>query len=523
MTSSRFATLFLLAWMICLLQAEFVAFSLTSKNYDKALTIQPHVAVRFEKTWCFDWCRPLRGVYEQAAKNLKKMNNDLVFFHVNASTHYELSNRYHIVDFPAIILHSHGKTYQYRGDHRSVQKIEDWVQKLVDPQASIPLLKDSRELFDRAESEKMLVAFVSEESEAQRFIYDAVVETRLKNFKLYEVSENRIAKLVGAKMNTLVSYLTDDPAHFDLNGADFKSLESWLSWESNDVVTEATQTHLEFIKGLGEPYAIFYIQDDLDKWLSSIKDWAQELYEELRVLYVDDPNKLNDFYNYGVVVKTYPALIVYNTTQKTPVVWNENKKLTKKEVVEWLKKSLIGKAPSYTRSVTPLNKNPSVIDVLGNNYSTVLYNQTKDLFLFLYSADCKRCHIVWYYFQKLIPLVGDKIILARMECDENANPGGELFTETPNLALIQPNTSTPIQFRQPSNLKNLYFFLVNHTSVSLSRNVTFADEDCEDEDSFDNTDVYSEKEEEKKENRSEDGDEDTNDELPFAEQFDLIY
>jgi hypothetical protein len=167
---------------------------LTATSFDETIATNPHTLVRFDKSWCVDRSSALLPFYLSAAQILYNDNQNLFVGSLNASRYYSVSNRYHLMEFPAILLISEEKIYVYEGDHRKADELKDWAQRLINPQTSIELLKNERKLKTLIKEEKIFISYVTDKSKEQEAFYQAVRDTDLKKQVLYEVNDPKLTK-----------------------------------------------------------------------------------------------------------------------------------------------------------------------------------------------------------------------------------------------------------------------------------------------------------------------------------------
>jgi hypothetical protein len=286
-------------------------------------------------------------------------------------------------------------------------------------------------------------------------------------------------------------------------------IRSWLSWQIDDILEEATIERLNFLKELGEPYAVFTLPEGKDEWIPRLEKWGEQFRSKLRFLFTADEENTISYEQYGISLTTVPSLVVYNTSQKF-VVWNEKRDIKEKEVIDWLKKCLNGQAKSYERTepIPNLQENTPILKLVGSNFKSFLTDPSEYLLVFVYNDGCRTCVRIAETLKALVPLLNNHLRVARFNVELNAHPMGQMFNDVPNLLLYSPHNSTPEEITIPYNLFNVYSSLVSLTrgKLDLSTNYTFSEEDKEDDDSFDNYDFIREEEKNLAEDEGEEDD-----------------
>ena len=96
---------------------------LTQENFDKTISENDHVLVKFYAPWC-GHCKSMAPKYENAAKALAKKGSKVVLAEIDATKEEEIAQNYEIEGFPTIKLFRNGNPEDYNNGRETDDFIE---------------------------------------------------------------------------------------------------------------------------------------------------------------------------------------------------------------------------------------------------------------------------------------------------------------------------------------------------------------------------------------------------------------
>jgi protein disulfide-isomerase A1 len=125
-------------------------------------------------------------------------------------------------------------------------------------------------------------------------------------------------------------------------------------------------------------------------------------------------------------VGKWPAFAIQDTTKNTKYPFDQTKKITSKDISEFVDKFSSGTIkPSIKSEPTPESQDGPVTIVVANNYDEVVLDDTKDVLIEFYAPWCGHCKALAPKYDELgekFKAFSDKVTIAKVDATLNDVP-----------------------------------------------------------------------------------------------------
>lgn len=156
-------------------------------------------------------------------------------------------------------------------------------------------------------------------------------------------------------------------------------------------------------------------------------------------------------------------------------------KLTEKELTKFIENVKAGKVKRFLKSEPVPEKNDELVKtVVGSQFSEIVLQKDKDVFLKIYAPWCGHCKKIAPVWEELAEQLKDNqhIVIAKFDGTANEpDTTGFDFHGFPTLYYVKAGTNAPIPYDGDRTVEGMISFIKKHAS----KPITVPDFDKEDE------------------------------------------
>eukprot|EP01054_Gregarina_sp_Poly1_P005041 Gregarina_sp_Poly_1__5040@NODE_266_length_10382_cov_507_901212_g232_i0_p3_GENE_NODE_266_length_10382_cov_507_901212_g232_i0NODE_266_length_10382_cov_507_901212_g232_i0_p3_ORF_typecomplete_len471_score84_06Thioredoxin/PF00085_20/6_5e32Thioredoxin/PF00085_20/1e03Thioredoxin/PF00085_20/0_0009Thioredoxin/PF00085_20/1e24Thioredoxin_6/PF13848_6/7Thioredoxin_6/PF13848_6/3_6e08Thioredoxin_6/PF13848_6/5_3e19Thioredoxin_6/PF13848_6/2_2e02Thioredoxin_6/PF13848_6/0_56Calsequestrin/PF01216_17/1_7e15Calseques len=431
--------------------------TLTETNFTAFVKENPVTLVKFYAPWC-GHCKKLAPEYEAAATELKGKGG-IPLADVDATVDKELSKKYNVQGFPTLFLFRNGKPEPYNGG-RTQSAIVEWVTRMTGP--AVVDVNSKEEAVKHAEDSAVYFYAVVQSKDSNEYkIYDTVASSeRLKGAFFVEVD----ASLTEAPFMS-VHRKSEEPATTKI-----QNKEQLAAFIANEAVP-----YLGPINGENYPvYAarsnnwFWYAADtpDYEKHGPIIRKVSKNYRTDFNFVWLDI-DTLRGHAENALGMKEFPGLTV---------VWEEGKykfegPWTEKAITKFIEAVKAGKVKKFLKSepVPETNDEPVKV-VVGQQFSEMVMQKNKDVFLKIYAPWCGHCKKLAPVWEELALRTKNSPHFMVAKFDGTANEPdvtGFDFHGFPTLYFIKAGSKTPQAYDGERTVEGFIEFAKKHGAYSL--------------------------------------------------------
>jgi len=405
---------------------------LTDQNFDEEIAKYDNLLVEFYAPWC-GHCKKLDPEYSAAAKILAEQEPPKSIAKVDATENKELAERFGIQGFPTLHWFVGGERSDYTGG-RTTDTIVEWITKRTGP---ISEEVDCAGLATKIEEENLLFAFAGEwDGDLFEQFGKAAADPRIfEKFSVVHTSDTSCADLLGLSKTPgigLTRRFDDSPIAY----TDEPNKQKIIDWARSYMTPSMMVFSEEFIEPIfadKQPALILFTEEKGQGYQSVFSQAAKEMRGDILFVTsgVNDgiQARLGEFL--GVTDENMPTLRLINP-QETMLkyTWEgEMSDLTVDNIKEWVTEFKEGKLVAKLKSEPiPEPSDDGVTVLVGNNWSDIVMDETKDVLVKYYAPWCGHCKAlapVWDQLGDEFKDIDD-LVIAKFDATANEVAGLEI-------------------------------------------------------------------------------------------------
>eukprot|EP01055_Gregarina_sp_Pseudo9_P005549 Gregarina_sp_Pseudo_9__5548@NODE_737_length_2294_cov_84_345898_g693_i0_p1_GENE_NODE_737_length_2294_cov_84_345898_g693_i0NODE_737_length_2294_cov_84_345898_g693_i0_p1_ORF_typecomplete_len475_score144_99Thioredoxin/PF00085_20/2_4e29Thioredoxin/PF00085_20/1_6e03Thioredoxin/PF00085_20/0_0062Thioredoxin/PF00085_20/1_4e23Thioredoxin_6/PF13848_6/28Thioredoxin_6/PF13848_6/1_3e07Thioredoxin_6/PF13848_6/1_8e21Thioredoxin_6/PF13848_6/4_9e02Thioredoxin_6/PF13848_6/0_031Calsequestrin/PF01216_17/8_8e18Calseq len=432
--------------------------TLTTGNFASFIKENPVSLVKFYAPWC-GHCKKLAPAYEAAAAELKEKNGPPLA-EVDATIESDLAKEYGVQGFPTLFLFRNGKAEPYNGG-RTQAAIVEWVTRMTGP--AVTQVKSREEAQKKAEEAAVyFYAVVKSKDSSEYKAYDAVASAeRLKGTFFVEIDST-----LSEPSKVTVYRKNEESATVKV-----ASKEQLSAWVSNEAIPYFGQVN-------GENYATYAARsnnwfwfggdvEEYEKHGPTIRKVSKNYRTDFNFVWLDT-DTLKGHAENALGMKEFPGVTV---------VWEESKykfdgQWTEKALTKFIEAVKAGKAKKFLKTEPiPESNDEAVKVVVGQQFSEMVLQKDKDVFLKIYAPWCGHCKKIAPAWEELAERTKNSKHFMVAKFDGTANepdvPGFD-FHGFPTLYFIKAGTKTPIAYDGERTVEAFLDFAKKNAAYSLT-------------------------------------------------------
>ncbi|KAG5277657.1 hypothetical protein AALO_G00089910 [Alosa alosa] len=361
--------------------------------------------------WC-GHCKQLEPVYAQAAAELKNSSAEARLAKVDATQEKELAEEFEVLSFPTLKFFTDGRranATDFSGK-RTVQGILQWLNRRMGPSATSLTTTRAPESID-ANNVTIVGFFKSLDAEAVKVFYDVAMDVVDVNFGIFD--DKRADLLVTEKLekDEVVTFIRDNAL---------------------ELVIEFNEQNAEKIFGSKvHNHILIFLNTTLETHnalLSEYRDVASMFKGKVLFILIDVNGAVSHVMKYfGLSESDAPAVRLINTDTVKKYAIPTGGDITMETLKSFCQGVLDGDIkPHMMSQEVPEDWDQKPVKVLvGKNFQSVVFDETKNVFVEFYAPWCGHCKELAPIWDQLAEKYKDRddIIIANMDATANEVEG----------------------------------------------------------------------------------------------------
>ncbi|KAF7422221.1 protein disulfide-isomerase precursor [Pleurotus ostreatus] len=430
---------------------------LTALSFESIVPTEPLILVRF-CTWSGQ-CKALTPHYEQAATSLKASNIKIA--DVDCLEDADFCEAHEVQSYPTLKVFRYGLwVSDYTGPHQADGIISYMLEKSL-PAVSEVTAANHQEFQEQAgDSTKVVViAYLTSPTEAPADTFIAVADNhRDHNYVFGLTTDNDAIDAAGVTPPAIVAYRSfDDPMTeypLPVSDATAAELKEWISDLSIPLIDELRAENYATYTNSPKPLAYLFLNpsdERKDAHIESMRPIAQKYKSEINFAWMDAvPVGFGD----------HAGALDFEHA--------ECREVTSESAEDWLQQLLEGELPEPKSAPIPETQDGLVFTLVAKQFDEVVFDDSKDVFLALYTTQCEECErmkLAWDALAEEYAPLKDTIIIAKMDMQENDLPVSAPFVVNgfPTIVFKPAGTRTFIDYDEDRSLEDFIVFVEVYT------------------------------------------------------------
>ncbi|KAJ8509212.1 hypothetical protein ONZ45_g8597 [Pleurotus djamor] len=467
--------------------------TLTASNFDSIVKAESLILVKFfgtPKPWCIRCEDPILE-YEEAATVLK--NQDIKLAKVNCDQEVDLCQAKNIYKYP--ILRLFRNDTQRHVDYRGARQADSIVQYMLTqslPAVSIVTMTNHVQTI-QAVKHITIVAYISSSTDTLASAFrsfaqdhrDGLHSSDPDHREEYEFAlstDQEVANAAGIVPPAIVAYRAFDEPKAEYHGALLNlrpyELRAWLAELNIPAITRLTAENYGIYTNSDKPLATLCLDphdSENDALLESLRPTALKYKSSLYITWLDTAAFRRQCE--AVLQRrhaTWPAFIIRDVQKNAIYPLEDSQPMTPEVVEGWIQRFLNGDLSPLVRSAPiPEAQDEPVFNLVSKQFDEVVFDESKDVFLEIYSTWCGHCKVMkpaWDALGEKYAPLKDKVVIAKINLVDNDLPPSAPFKVTgfPTLKFKPAGTRDFIDYTERRSLYSFSAFVEKHAKNDLS-------------------------------------------------------
>jgi len=448
---------------------------LTSATFDETIGNNPLMLVEFFAPWC-GHCKALAPHYEEAATALKEKSITLAS--VDCVDEADLCQAKEVQGYPTLKVYKNGTPTEYNGPRKADGIISYMVKQ------SLPAVSEvtaaNHEEFQKADK-LVVVAYLPTSTSEPAPEFSAAAEKHRDEYLFGLTTDEEAIKAAGVKAPAIVVYRSyDEPRSeypYPVSSTTTKDLEEWLAELAIPVIDEVSGENYATYAQSSKPLAYLFLDptaEGRDATIAAVKPVAQKYKSKVNFVWIDAVKFGDHAKALNLQDAKWPAFVIQDLVKQLKFPFDQDKEVTPEAAGEWIEQYLAGKIePTLKSQPIPATQDEAAYTLVGKSFDDVVFDDSKDVFVEFYASwcgHCKRLAPIWESLAEKYADRKDKLVIAKMEAQENDLPASVPFRISgfPTLKLKPAGTREFIDYEGDRSLESLIAFVEEHAKNSLA-------------------------------------------------------
>lgn len=356
------------------------------------------------------------------------------------------------------------------------------------PPSTLVSTKEEFESFLKRDSTSHIVKFLAKDDTESLKLYESVADhPEFSIFEFAHVVDDGLKKELNQEDNTLAVYVRNEVQTVLKENLNEKELIEWIDKNAFPKLEtlKLTQEFVERTARRGRPLLIALRNETKDFSLEDQFNFMKRLSEtpldiDIHFLETEVSAYPDIAIQWGASGEKYPTFILVRfPTDSEPILkaYDEEMEVTEENVINWVKSCVAGKeCRSHIRSekLTEKELNDSVLSLTGKTFKDVVYDDTKDVFVKIYSPDCPHCILMAKEWRKLSRAYEnvDSVVIAWINGVANTLPDEVPISGYPTLLLFKAgDKQNPITYSGTRKYEEFSKFLLAHAGTKIDQSL----------------------------------------------------
>jgi protein disulfide-isomerase A1 len=472
------ASAFVLATLVAAEGASDVL-DLKADTFESSVNPEPLILVEFFAPWC-GHCKALAPHYEEAATALK--DKDIKIAKVDCVDQPELCQTHGVSGYPTLKVFRNGTPSDYTGPRKADGIISYMIKQ------SLPAVSEvtaaNLEEFQKADK-LVAVAFLPSSTTAPASEFSATAEKHRDDYLFGVTTDEEAISAAGVVAPAVVVYRNfDDFATtypYPIASASVTDFEEWIKELSIPIIGEVNGDNYAMYASSPKPLAYLFV-DPSDKehhtYIDSIRPVATDHRGKVNFVWIDAIKFGDHAKALNLPEAQWPSFVIQDMGTQLKYPFDQNIRVTPERLAEHVEQYNAGKLePQLKSQPIPATQDESVYNLVGKQFEEVVFDDSKDVFVEFYASwcgHCKRLAPTWDSLGDRFADVKDRVVIAKMEAQENDLPPSVPFRVSgfPTLKFKQAGSKEFMDYDGERSLESLISFVEENAKNSLEPKAT---------------------------------------------------
>ncbi|KAF1920459.1 thioredoxin-like domain-containing protein [Ampelomyces quisqualis] len=428
------------------------------------------VLAEFFAPWC-GHCKALAPEYETAATTLKE--KDIALAKIDCTEEQDLCQEYGVEGYPTLKVFRGPENISPYSGQRKADSIISYMTKQALPAVS-DVTKDTIDEFKTADK-VVLVAYFAADDKASNETFTSVATGLRDNFLFGATSDAALAKAEGVSQPGLVLYKSfDDGKDVFTETFDADSIKAFAKAASTPLIGEVgPETYSDYMAA-GIPLAYIFAEtpEERESFAKELKPLALKHKGAINFATIDAKSFGQHAANLNLKAGTWPAFAIQRTDKNEKFPYDQDKKITEKDIGTFVKKFLAGEVePSIKSDPIPESQGPVSV-VVAKNYQDVVIDNDKDVLLEFYAPWCGHCKALAPKYEQLGELYSSDefsklVTIAKVDATTNDVP--DEIQGFPTIKLFPAGKKdSPVEYTGSRTIEDLVQFIKDNGSHKVA-------------------------------------------------------
>lgn len=300
------------------------------------------------------------------------------------------------------------------------------------------------------------------------------------------MSNEELRKELAQDINTVVVYIGEKATATFTDKVENDALRAWIDANGYPLV-ETLTLNQEFIQRTARkerPLLIAFREATETSTMESQLEFIESLAKtpnEWNVHFLEASTK--DYPGlagqWGASETKFPAFVLVKFPgNAAPIIkaFDEDVEYTNENIFKWLETCITSENCPYNIKSQPIVENEEgfVKTAVGKNLKSIIFDETKDVMIELYSPDCPHCVMlapIWESLGEAFSKV-DSVVIAKVDAVANTIPEEIPLSGYPTILFFKAGKDKdPIHFDDKRELDALTKFIIDNAGIPVDKNL----------------------------------------------------
>ena len=447
----------LVALSRCEITEEEGVLVLTEDNFDEAVSINEHILVNFYAPWCDLYhCKELTREFAKAAGVLKDGGSAIKLGKVDATKYTRLAAEFRVMGFPTLKFFNEGEEMKYTGG-RTSPEILSWLKKKTQPPCK-PVTTVAEIDAEVAAAHFAVLGAFRNQASADGAAYTAAA--RDTDGVVFMITDNDdLMKEFGVADGSVVAVrdFADEESRVFMEGeVSEEAIRTFIRANRLPSVVELSDETAPIIFG-GDIKSHFIVFGDSSAEghgdiMANFRKVSKGNAGKLIHVYIDsakaDNERILEFFDIKKEDGHVPIIIhLGEGVQVNEKYVPDFTELSEENLAKFAADYLAGNLQKYLKSEEiPDDWDAKPVKVLvGKNFESVAFDESKDVFVFFYAPWCGHCKQFAPIYDKLGEQYNDDEFIVIAKMDSTANEVADVpINSFPTIKFFPKNSGRKI-------------------------------------------------------------------------------
>jgi protein disulfide-isomerase A1 len=421
--------------------------------------------------WC-GHCKALAPEYETAATTLKE--KDIKLVKIDCTEEADLCQEYGVEGYPTLKVFRGTENISPYGGQRKADSLISYMTKQALPAVS-DVTKTTIEEFKTADK-VVLIAYFAADDKASNETFTSVANGLRDNYLFGATNDAALAKAEGVKQPGLVLYKSfDDGKDVFSEKFDAEAIKEFVQVASTPLIGEVGPETYSGYMAAGLPLAYIFAEtpEEREEFAKELKPLALKHKGKMNFATIDAKSFGQHAGNLNLKVGTWPAFAIQKTEKNEKYPYDQDKKITEKDIGTFVDDFLAGKVePSIKSEPIPESQGPVSV-IVAKNYKEIVLDNDKDVLVEFYAPWCGHCKALAPKYEELGELYANDDKFSKLvtiaKVDATANDVPDEIQGFPTIKMFAAGKKdSPIDYTGSRTIEDLVQFIKDNGSHKVA-------------------------------------------------------